>query len=67
MEEEKVYKTKFKQYCVENHLRAADVADEVGCSVKSIYAYMQGYRLPNRRTMKVMERKLGIDTREIFD
>ena len=61
------YKTKFKQWCIENRFRAADIANELGCSVKTIYAYMQGYRLPSRKMMKEMERKFEINTKEIFD
>ena len=64
--EERTCKTPFKKWCIDNHLRGADVAKELGCSVKSVYAYMQGYRLPSRRTMRAMEEKFGINTRDIF-
>lgn len=67
-EESKVtYKTKFKKWCIENRMRAADVAKVLECSPKSIYAYMQGYRLPSRKTERLMREKLGIDTKEIFE
>lgn len=60
------YKTEFKRWAVENHMRAADIAKAVGISSKSVYAYLQGWRLPSRSTMRKMEEALGINTREIF-
>ena len=62
-----VFKTKFKAWCVDNRMRATDVAEALGCSVKTIYAYMQGYRLPSRKMERAMKEKLGINTKEIFD
>ena len=62
-----VYKTKFKRWVVENRYTAKQLGSMIGCSPKSIYAYMQGARLPNRATMKKMEQALGIDTRDMFD
>lgn len=67
MGENRVHKTKFKAWCVENRMKASDVANQLGCSQKAVYAYMQGYRLPSRKTERAMKEKLGIDTKEIFD
>lgn len=64
--EERKYKTKFKKWCVENRLSARTVANEIGCSRKSVYSYMQGDRYPSRKIMRRMEEKLGIDTRQMF-
>ena len=67
MNEAKVeYKTQFKRWCIENRMRAADVAEELGCSVKTVHAYMQGSRLPSRKMERRMEEKLKIDTRQMF-
>lgn len=66
-EKEMLYKTSFKQWCVENHMPAATIAKELECSVKTVYAYMQGYRYPSRKMLRAMEEKLGIDTRRMFD
>lgn len=66
MRSEPTYKTEFKKWCVENKMRASDVAKAVGCSRKTIYAYMQGSRLPSRRTERLMKEKLDINTHEIF-
>ena len=61
------YKTKFKEWCVNNRMRAVDIAEKLECSPKAVYAYMQGYRLPSRKMERAMKEKLGIDTKEIFD
>lgn len=61
------YKTAFKKWCIENRMRAGDIAQVLGCSVKTIYAYMQGSRLPSRRMERLMKEKLDIDTKEIFE
>ena len=63
---EVLYKTEFKRWAVENHMRASDIAKAVGISTKSVYAYLQGWRLPSRNTMRKMEEALGINTRDIF-
>ena len=57
---------KFREYCREHNLTAAKVAEMIGCSKYTVYAYFRGERLPNRRTMKKMEKALKIDTREMF-
>lgn len=67
MDEGKAGMTKFKRWCIDNRMRAADIAEAIGCSPKTIYAYMQGSRLPSRRMERLMREKLGIETKEIFD
>lgn len=63
---DEAYKTPFKEWCVINRFRAEDIASEIGCSKKAVYAWLQGYRKPSRDMMIAMEQKLGID-RKIFD
>lgn len=58
--------SKFRKWCKENKLTAAVVAERIGCTKRTVYAYFQGERLPNRRTEKRMQEVLGIDTREMF-
>lgn len=60
------YKTKFRAWCAEHNLTAADVAQILGISKQAVDSYFQGRRLPSRRTMKLMEERLGIDTRRMF-
>lgn len=60
------FKTPFKEWCVNNRFIAEDIASEIGCSKKAVYAWLQGYRKPSRDMMIAMEQKLGID-RKIFD
>ena len=67
MTEERAYKTRFKKWCVENRMRAADIADAIGCSPKTVYAYMQGSRLPSRKMERLMKERLDINTNEIFE
>lgn len=62
-----VCKTKFKRWCIENRMRASDVAEILGCSVKAVYSYMQGSRLPSRKIERLMRERLGIDTRDFFE
>lgn len=57
---------KFQQYCIENNLTAGKVATECGISKSAVYSYYSGERLPSRKTMKVMEEKLGINAKEMF-
>lgn len=57
---------KFKNWCKEQNLTAEAVAEKIGCSKRTVYAYFCGDRLPSRRTMKRMEEELGIDTRRMF-
>ena len=59
-------KTKFAEWCREQGMTAAQVADRLGLSKSTVYAYYYGQRLPSRRTMKQMEAELGIDTRRMF-
>lgn len=59
-------KTKFREYCIEQKWTAAFVAEKIGCSQSTVYAYFRGERFPNRSTRKRMEEALGIDTRSIF-
>lgn len=59
-------KTKFREYCIEKKWTAKFVAEAIGCSESTVYAYFRGERYPNRRTMKRMEEALGIDTRSMF-
>lgn len=64
--EEITYKTKFKKWCTENSYSAGTIAKELGCSKKAVYSYMQGLRYPSRKILRLMEERLGIDTREMF-
>ena len=61
-----ISKTKFADWCREKGLTAAEVAQRIGCSKSTVYAYWYGQRLPSRRTMKRMEAELGVDTRRMF-
>ena len=65
--ESKKSNTRFKKWCIENRMKAADVAEKLGCSRKTVYAYMQGSRLPSRKTERLMKERLDIDTSEIFE
>ena len=58
--------TKFRDFCKETGLTAEQVAEKLGCSKFTVYAYYRGERLPSRRTMKRMEEVFGIDTRRMF-
>lgn len=57
---------KFREFCRERNLTAATVAEKIGCSKFTVYAYFRGERLPSRRTMKRMEEVFGINTRDMF-
>ena len=61
-----ISKTKFADWCRANGLTAVEVAERIGCSKSTVYAYWYGQRLPSRRTMKRMEAVLGVDTRRMF-
>lgn len=59
-------KNKFREFCKANNLTAAEVAERIGVSKYTVYAYFRGERLPSRRTMKRMEIEFCIDTRRMF-
>lgn len=59
-------KNKFREFCKVNNLTAAEVAERIGVSKYTVYAYFRGERLPSRRTMKRMEAEFGIDTKRMF-
>lgn len=58
--------TKFREWCRENGLTAGQIAEKIGSSKSTVYAYFRGVRVPNRATMRRMERELGIDARRMF-
>lgn len=57
----------FQKFCIEQGYTAQDVANLVGISKYTVYAYYRGERLPNRRTMKKMDEAFGIDTSKLFE
>lgn len=59
-------KTKFREWAKANNLTAAQIAERIGCSPRTVYAYFVGERLPNRSTEKRIEAEFGIDTRRMF-
>lgn len=59
-------KTKFRAWCNDQGLTSKAVAEILGISKQAVDSYFQGRRKPSRRTMKLMEEKLGIDTRRMF-
>lgn len=58
--------SKFKRWCVENNLTSRNISEEVGISMSTVRSYMQGQRVPSRRTALKLEKAYGIDTRELF-
>lgn len=59
-------KNKFREWARANNLTAAEIAERIGVSKFTVYAYFRGERLPNRSTEKRMEAEFGIDTRRMF-
>lgn len=59
-------KNKFQQWCADNGLTAGEVAERIGISRRTVYSYFSGERLPSRKTMRKMEKELGIDAKEMF-
>ena len=58
---------KFQRWCMEHSYTAHSIAEKIGISPYTVYSYFAGERLPSRRTMKLMEEKLGIDARKLFE
>lgn len=58
---------KFQQWCMENNMEAAKVAELIGVSKFTVYSYWRGDRQPSRKVSKQMKEKLGFDPNEIFD
>ena len=44
-------KTKFREWAKANNLTAAQIAERIGCSPRTVYAYFVGERLPNRNRL----------------
>ena len=59
-------KNKFREWARQNNLTAAEIAERIGVSKYTVYAYFRGERLPSRNAEKRMETELGIDTRRMF-
>ena len=57
---------KFQQFCIDNGLTAREVAERLGISQYTVYAYWRGERLPSRKVERKMEAEFGINTREMF-
>ena len=58
---------KFRQFCKENSLSADMVAERIGCSKYTVYAYWRGERRPHWKVMKKMDEAFGIDSRSLFE
>lgn len=59
-------KNLFKAFCVANGLTAKKIAEDCGMSVNTVWAYFQGKRTPNKRNMKILAEKYGLDAYELF-
>lgn len=59
-------KNKFREWAKANNITAAEIAERIGVSKYTVYAYFRGERLPNRTTERRMEAEFGIDTRRMF-
>ena len=59
--------TAFQRYCIENGYTASMIAEKLGISKYTVYSYFRHERLPSRKTMKVMEEKLGINPHKMFN
>jgi transcriptional regulator with XRE-family HTH domain len=60
-------KNNFQRFCYERELTYEQVAELLGISKYTAYAYYRGVRLPNRRTMKRFEAVFKEDARKVFD
>lgn len=58
--------TKFREWCAKNGYTADRVANELGCSKSTVYAYFRNARSPSKKVMKRMEQIFGFDAREMF-
>lgn len=60
-------KNGLKMFMEKNQLTAREVANELGFSIHTVHAYMQGTRFPNRHILKKFEAVYGVDYRTIFN
>lgn len=58
--------TKFREWCAKNGYTAERVANELGCSKSTVYAYFRGARSPSKNAMKRMEQIFGFDAKQMF-
>lgn len=55
---------KFKLYCMENGMKAVDVAEKTGVSLGSIQAYYIGAKTPRKPTCDKIKNTIGFDMEE---
>lgn len=60
-------KNNFQRFCYERELTVEQIAELLGISKYTVYAYWRGVRLPNRRTMKRFEDVFKTDANKVFD
>lgn len=63
----KLCKNNFQRFCYERELKVEQVAELLGISKHTVYAYYRGARLPNRRTMKRFKEVFKTDPEKVFD
>ena len=56
----------FKAFCVANGLTAKKISEDCGIAQSTVWAYFQGKRMPNRKNMKILAEKYGLDVYELF-
>lgn len=60
-------RTKFKTWCKEQGLTAAEVADILKINISTVYKYWQGISKPTREVETRMVEIFHIDTKSMFD
>jgi hypothetical protein len=57
---------KFRNFCVNNDLRACEVATILGLKVQTIYKYWSGeFSVPDENK-KILEKEIGLDIYDTF-
>ena len=60
------YKNGFKRYMDSHGLTAREVGEQVGISLHTVRAYMQGTRFPGRKTIKEMSNVFHLPVETVY-
>lgn len=61
-----IWAIKFRNFCFNNHLKAADIAKMLNLQVGSVYKYWSGVVSVPDESKKILEKELGLDIYDTF-